>query len=128
MRSPAEAKLMLVLAEITRCAEAGEPCPSNGEINALVGGRSDSTGYRILHALGIRDLVKVERVTYGRRIVTITETGKSTAMPPAMTRTGKVVTLPIAERPEHVFVDRNPCTYCGVNPAHGCKHRERIAA
>jgi len=78
MIAGAEEKL---LAWLIHCANAGEYCPTNEAIRRRFGG-GEGTATRWLQALEQRGKIRLARTQRPRgRIVTIVETGKSTAAP-----------------------------------------------
>lgn len=127
----------MVLAAITRAADAGTRCPYNDEIAAMVGAESPATGARIVADLEHMGLIEVERFGAGRE-VTIVETGSKTFYGDrrnAHWRAG------IANRksPTHIVlrpradpvpdeqslppaVYRDPCPRCGTRRDLGCQH------
>lgn len=60
-------------------AETGQPCPSNEEIGKAIG-QTESGAAHIMLALDRQGLISRKAIGNGQRIVTISATGKSTAM------------------------------------------------
>lgn len=126
-----------VLAAVTQCAESGWACPSDSQLAATVGGISRVGARYVLLRLEARGLVSLSHV--GRlRIVTIIETGKSTALPSGKDGYAAVAAEKKAQRehsahvvafsqPQPVRVDREPCPLCAVRSDIGCRHTRAAA-
>jgi len=78
-----EANIDLVFEHLAEAAENGLPCPTNIEIEALIGANSSSMGARAIEVLEKRGLIRVSR-SQKARLVTIVATGKTTAPPVSM--------------------------------------------
>ncbi|WP_062785290.1 hypothetical protein [Novosphingobium capsulatum] len=76
--TPAEA---ICYRMIYDAAEAGEPCPTNIDIEVEIGANSCSMGPKTVARLAAKGLITVERF-HRARIVTIVATGKATTCPP----------------------------------------------
>lgn len=70
---------LAVLREVTRAADAGEPCPSNNGLTDLIGAQSPSSPVNALRRLERAGLIRVERFATARR-VTIVATGRQTRL------------------------------------------------
>ena len=127
---------------IKRAAENGLPCPTNDRLAELAGSVSPSFAVERIKTLAKRNLITVERFQ-SSRIITIVETGKSTAgergtphwrdkkakaqkpkkeppKPRALKRNAaEPRSVPINPA---LIVDREPCLKCGVRRDIGCKH------
>ena len=66
-------------AMIVEAARTGQPCPTNGEVAQKVGVFSRSCAQDAFKTLELRGLITVERPAGNKRIVTVVETGQSTA-------------------------------------------------
>lgn len=118
---------------LTRCAEAGQPAPSNVVLAERLGLARPNSACLAIQRLEARGLIKVERFGMSR-IVTIVETGKSTAgerkLPHWTRRDGtapvqaqhqaKAADAPV--QPQPVRVNRDPCPFCEVRADIGCRH------
>lgn len=139
--SPAEAR-RIVLAAITRAANAGTRCPYNGELADMIGGMSPTAGLNIVAALEKQGLIKVERFGAGRE-VTVIATGKKTFYDGVrnphwrIAMDNRAVPIHVVQRPRAgkaadelpdennlpPRIDREPCPRCGVRADIGCDHR-----
>lgn len=130
-----------VLEMVTRAADAGLPCPTNGELAGALGFNSHSGPINALERLQRRGLIVVERFQIERR-VTIVATGKRTKIfndrphwrdvPehqraekfPPMPRNYRGRPLKFVPTAEELLnmprVSRDPCFHCGARGDAGC--------
>lgn len=128
-----ERKLAHLFDILAAAASKGAPCPSNYELCGDINLSSPGNAAYLVCKIETRGLIRVERLGSSRR-VTIVSTGQSTAPVrgvPVEHRKG-AAREPGAgnvgfgfrgERPEHLYVDRDPCPRCGVRRDAGCAHR-----
>jgi hypothetical protein len=127
----------LVLSMINDAAERGVRAPGNDDIAAEIGASSGSSGSNAIALLEAMGKITVTRYHSGR-VITIIETGKSTAPIPGKLHwsvRGVTKSKPAARvdgqlmssvyrgpAPEHQRVNRDPCPCCGVRRDVGCGH------
>lgn len=129
-----EARERRVLAALRRAAEAGEPCPSNLELEVEVGVQAGRIAL-MLDGLIARRLIAVERSRRGMRRVTILAAAPSTELRTGTMRTGwtrqaRADPLRTIEEGPRLSdgeiaarrIDREPCPRCGVRADIGCRH------
>lgn len=75
--TPLNPRQKIVLKALTEAADKGAPCPSNIELSGMVSPGNLGSPYKIMDQLEYRGLITIVRGT-NWRVVTITETGKST--------------------------------------------------
>jgi hypothetical protein len=76
---------MAVYAMLCRAADSGSMCPTNLEIRTRFGLRSGAAAVRLVRVLEQRGLISVQRF-HMSRVVTIIQSGRSTAEPATQTR------------------------------------------
>ncbi len=127
----------IILAALERAANAGQPCPSNGELASLIDRQSTSAAVEALARLSRAGRIAVQRGP-ASRVVTILATGKSTA--------GTITQTHWRDRPENAHrkriryrkakprpapppppaasprIERTCCPWCGVRSDVGCRH------
>lgn len=132
----AKADAMLVM--LIRCADAAEHCPDNAAITQHMNMTSGSEVSPLLVILATDGAIRVEHKG-GQRRVTIIATGHATdwtKRDAARKRVSGAQDMREArgmldfrgDLPPERYAYRDPCGYCGVNPAIGCRHVQRMAA
>jgi hypothetical protein len=113
----------LVYNELIRAARAGEKCPSNSKICALLGVSSVASASRIIRQLANEGRIVVKTYTTGRE-VHIPEIDL-TMVSATFSRTVHPTVAPLAVSPSPLprsHISREPCFRCGVRGDIGCEH------
>lgn len=118
---------------LRRATETHEPCPTGLMMAAEIGVGAASSAQYHLQWLVEKGLVSV-RCILGKRTITCTITGKSTAaaglgnrisenaIRRARYRAGVEQRAALPPPPPRPVLASQPCWRCGTNPAHGCRH------
>jgi hypothetical protein len=122
LRAPDESEAM-VYNEIVRAARAGEPCPSNTMLCAVLGATSVATPSRLMKRLAARGRITIKGFANGREVF-IHEIGLTLLSASSRRFLDQGETPPprreMAEPTMAVF--REPCFRCGVRADVGCEH------
>ena len=129
-----------VLKILEDCALAGEPCPSNTDLGALLG-YDQSYPSALVGLLEMQGQIAVRRGGRGR-VVTILAEGPAQGLSTVndgrrrlfnrtvdwavRIREGEEGLSALRRVPVEQLVARDPCTWCGVRGDVGCRHRAPV--